>query len=492
VSASFLNPVITDDHGTDHGDPFVMSFLGEYFLYHTTADGELGISVHRSQDLVNWTPCGFALEAGGAGHWAQSDLWAPEVVYLDGVFYMYVSGARVDQRGDVLEDTHRQGLARASTPLGPFVLDDAPLVSDVWSIDGHPFQDEDGSLWLFYNVRTEQTRYRGLPGSGTVVDRLTAPDRLEGSPARVSFPSQAWEGGRSEHGYWNEGSWVLKRRGRYFQLYSGGDYRDSTYGIGVSEAPRPQGTWRKGRHNPIFRSGRRITGPGHHSIILAPDGVSYYSVYHGYDGERQGRKVNLDPLVWSGDRPIIGTRPFSGRPTEISQAYPPAPMYDPAVPFWHADMWLCGGALDIDGCHLELGERTEPCRVRVNQGRAGMRIWVDGQLRAQQPGPHDPAIETSRKIEHLALTSHLADETIRWLAPGERHVWSWGGSSEVHVSIAVKGSAHVLVGREAVDVDTGEQDRYAVFQLSSSALTEVSVEGRGTGAEVTDLTISSR
>src|SRR5438270_3477022 len=209
--ASFVNPVISDDGGRDHGDPFVLAFLDRYYLYHTTDDGRRGISVHGSRDLVNWHFGGFALEPAGADHWAQTDLWAPEVMYYEGVFYMYVSAARAGPSGRGIEETRRQGLARASSPLGPFVLDPEPLIRDAWSIDGHPFRDEDGSLWLFYNIRSQATRYRGMPGSGTVVDRLLDPAVLEGYPTPVSFPSQAWEGGSSQAGYWNEGSWVLKR-----------------------------------------------------------------------------------------------------------------------------------------------------------------------------------------------------------------------------------------------------------------------------------------
>src|SRR3978361_1077338 len=216
----FVNPVISDTEGIEHGDPFVLSFMGEYFLYHTTDDGKRGISVHRSGDLVHWTLSGFALVPEGFGHWAQTDLWAPEVMYTAGVFYMYVSAARLDQDGQTIEASRRQGLGRSSSPLGPFMLDEHPLVEDAWSIDGHPFLDEDGSLWLFYNTRTEETMFAGMPGSGTVGARLLRPDRLEGSPTPVAFPSQAWEGGLDRSSYWNEGSWVLKRRGRYYQLYS--------------------------------------------------------------------------------------------------------------------------------------------------------------------------------------------------------------------------------------------------------------------------------
>src|SRR5947209_4156984 len=102
---TFVNPVISDDRGRDHGDPFVLRFLGEYFLYHTTDEGRLGVSVHRSNDLVNWTFNGYALE-GTPGHaWAETELWAPEVLYRDGLFYMYVAGARRGPTGQIAEDS---------------------------------------------------------------------------------------------------------------------------------------------------------------------------------------------------------------------------------------------------------------------------------------------------------------------------------------------------------------------------------------------------
>ena len=40
MGSAFRNPVITDDDGVDHGDPFVVRHLGDYWLYHTTDDGD--------------------------------------------------------------------------------------------------------------------------------------------------------------------------------------------------------------------------------------------------------------------------------------------------------------------------------------------------------------------------------------------------------------------------------------------------------------------
>jgi hypothetical protein len=85
--------VVAGAPGDDHGDPFIIKFLDAFYLYHTGATaGRRGVSVHRSHDLVHWEFAGYALEAAETG-WAWSDLWAPEVVYERGVFYMYITGA---------------------------------------------------------------------------------------------------------------------------------------------------------------------------------------------------------------------------------------------------------------------------------------------------------------------------------------------------------------------------------------------------------------
>jgi GH43 family beta-xylosidase len=417
----FTNPVITDEHGEDHGDPFVLRHGGEYFLYHTTDDGDRGISVHRSPDLVHWTFAGIALEPGG---WAETDIWAPEVVHAGGELLMYVSATTLGPDGEGVEADRRQGLARARDPLGPFAWDPAPLVRDAWSIDGHPFRD-----WLFYNVRPDPAN------SGNVVDRLLAPDRLAGEPAPVVFPSQPWEADAAGERFWNEGAWVMERRGRLHQMYSGGFYREATYGIGTAWADDPRGPWTKDPANPIFASGERITGPGHHCVVLAPDGVTPYAVYHAYDGGRPGRKVHIDRLYWCGDRPAIG----DGRPTERPQPLPPGPVHDRAVPHWHAAWWTADG-----------GART-----------------------SGSGAPDAPAGAT--------LTSHLDDPGVHPLP----HAWDWGGSGPVEVALAVRGEARL--GDAQVRSEDG---RYALLRtLLPGGARTIRVAGEG---EVTDFVATAR
>jgi glycosyl hydrolase family 43 len=308
----------------------------------------------------------------------------------------------------------------------------------------------------------------------------------------VAFPSQRWEGSAAGDSYWNEGSWVLKRRGRYYQLYSGSHYRDPTYGIGLTSGRTPRGPWVKDPENPILRSGDRITGPGHHSVILGPDGVSAYAVYHGYDRGRPGRKVHIDRLHWCGDRPVIGSGAVIGRPSEDQQPVPGPPVHDEAVPYWHADFFVVGERLAIGPHRLELEPSPRPWRVRVSQGWLGLRVWVDGRLRYQERGMHAPEFSCDGQLLTRVVTSHIEDEALRWLAPEEEFAWPWGGTGPCEVTLAVRGSARVAAGGVETTL-VSPVERFALARLRvPDGAEEVIAVGLDRGAQVTDLVVTAR
>jgi GH43 family beta-xylosidase len=466
-SGALTNPVIDTGPGRDHGDPFVLRWHRHYFLYYT---GLAGIEVWTSSDLAHWTPKGVALAAPDGDHWAQVDLWAPEVLHADGWFYMYVTGTRalppavtrvpgvgVDSGDDGLR---RQGLARARDPLGPFVLDEAPLL-DVWSIDGHPFVDVDGRRWLFYNVRDTTTRYRGeVPGCGNFVDELVAPDTVRGEPAVVALPDAAWEGNRAGTWYWNEGPTVLRRRGRYVQMYSGGWYGDASYGVGFATAESPRGPWVKAGHNRVFMSGGRITGPGHHSVTVGPDGVTPYAVYHGYVDGAPGRKVHVDRLHWSTEGPRIGSGASTGVPTEGGQPVPEGPVYDRGVPYWHAELWA-------EGTRVRLGDLSVALPVGrdalIDVTQRGDLAWVllEGRRVADGVRTGDPdrvalglldGSAVDGAVTSLALTTWREGQDVRLLGPGEVLEVGWGGRLPVEACVAVHGQADVRLVSRGTDV----------------------------------------
>lgn len=483
MTAVFRNPVITDSQGIDHGDPFVMQYNGVYFLYHT---GVQAVHAYTSTDLVTWEYQGEALKPGGPDHWAQTDFWAPEVMHHNGTFYMYVAATRKKADGTGDDHMRRQGIARASSPLGPFEWDPRPLVPWDWSIDGHPYRDTDGQLWFFYNIRTGATRYKdGTTGCGNVVERMLAPDKLEGVQAPVAFPSERWEGTREGTWYWNEGPFVLKRRGRYYQMYSGGFYRDDTYGVGVATAPAPMGPWIKYPGNPILRTGTDILGPGHHCVVTGPDGVTPYVVYHGYLPGEKGRKVHIDRLYWAGDRLEIAG------PTGTEQPVPAGPVYDPAVPHWHLQAWVTGTTAVAAGVPVALSGKY-PHRLQAAKSGDTLRILLDGVLQYVGPG-EGPVLQAAGSVEGLTLTSWLEDETSYTLPEGTRRTWAWGGTGSVEVQLAVRGRVHLSAGEHRLTVESPEGQFTRVHFLAREGVDQVTVTGAGPRlAEVTDLVLTAR
>src|SRR5262249_42487929 len=101
----------------------------------------------------------------------------------------------------------------------------------------------------------------------------------------------------------------------YYLLYSGPGAMLPTYQVGYATAPTPLGPWKK--QGLLIPSVTGVPGPGHQSVVLAPDNLTPYLVYH--------RKRLAEP-GWDRDlmldRPVMG----GGRPTPRAPTMPPQPM----------------------------------------------------------------------------------------------------------------------------------------------------------------------
>jgi GH43 family beta-xylosidase len=497
MTGTFRNPVIAQPVGGDHGDPFVIKYLDAYYLYHSgETAGRRGISVHRSANLVEWEFLGYALEPAESG-WAWSDLWAPEVVYERGTFYMYLSATRRRGPGDPAthwdqgegaETARRLGLARSASPTGPFVLDAEPLI-DTWSIDGHPFRDDDGTMWLFYNVPTKGLGLPAvLPGTGTVCDRLLGPDRLEGRPVPVTLPSEEWEGVPTGDWYWNEAPYVLKRRGWYYQLYSGGAFSDDSYAAGLAWAPSLRGPWTKDARNPVLSSRGRIRGPGHLSFVFGPDVATRWAVYHGYLHGDEGRKVHIDRVFWAGDAPLIVG------PLDSEQPRPAAGVLDEQVPHRRAEVWVRGSWLGVGSVRLGLdGAPGAWHQVEVVEANGRRSIRAGGVLRASLPAEaEEPLFTSDGDLQQETITSALQDAQMHELPEGSSYVWSWGGAGPLELSIAVRGSVVLSLDGDSDEL-RGDGDRFRLHRLAHArGARTIEVLALDDGVAVTDLAVIAR
>ncbi|MDT7543451.1 MAG: hypothetical protein QOE33_3355 [Acidobacteriota bacterium] len=293
---TYLNPV----HARDFPDPYVLKFAGEYFAYCTGfwSDGRC-FGVMRSRDLIVWEELAGAL-APLPGH--HTCYWAPEVSYRDGKFLMYYSVGN--------ETLMHVRIAVAERPEGPFVDSGHRLTHEEFAIDPHVFVDADGARYLFY--ATDFLTHTHV-GTGTVVDRMIDDFTLEGRARPVTRARHDWQvydPNRKEKGglRWHtvEGPFVLKRKDRYYEMFSGGNWQNVSYGVSyaVSDRVLSDEEWEQHADGvkslPILRTiPEKVVGPGHNSAVHGPDNQQLFCVYHRWS--EQGRVLAIDRMEFVGD-----------------------------------------------------------------------------------------------------------------------------------------------------------------------------------------------
>jgi GH43 family beta-xylosidase len=318
---TYTNPL----HKGYLGDPFVLKHNGEYYAYGTVPLGDLSIPVLHSLDLMTWRPLGNALTLRED---AFEALWAPEVAYDNGTFYMYYSAGGAEGQG------HQLRVATATHPAGPF--EDGGVVltpADPFTIDAHPFRDELDGRWYLYYCRDFLDEEGGRVGTGIVVDRLLDMTRLAGERRTVVRPHADWQlyerrrnwYGRVWDWYTVEGPFVREHEGRYHCFYSGGAWREPNYGVSYVVADGPMGPFaldmNAGGPKVLRTLEGRVIGPGHASVTRAPDNVHDYIVYHAWDPEHTARLMRMDRLDCSKGSPS------SPGPTLDPQPAPPLPHF---------------------------------------------------------------------------------------------------------------------------------------------------------------------
>jgi len=251
-----------------------------------------------SRDLVHWVKHPRVLSVERVG-WAAYALWAPSVIAANGRYYLFF-GANDVHPGEV----GGIGVAVADTPAGPFRdLLGKPLIGTVENgaqpIDQMAFRDSveeggDGSLYLYYG------------GWGHLNVVRLAPDlkRL------VSFPDGTTYKEITPPGY-VEGSFVLKRGGVYYLMWSEGGWTGPDYRVAYATGPGPLGPFTK--RGTILQADKRVArGAGHHSVVQAPDGEWWIAYHRRPLSESAGdhRVLAVDRLVFEADgsvRPVVMT-----------------------------------------------------------------------------------------------------------------------------------------------------------------------------------------
>jgi hypothetical protein len=217
-------------------------------------------------------------------------------------------------------------VAISDRPEGGFVDSGRRLTTEDFAIDAHVFEDTDGARYLFY--ATDFLEHSHI-GTGTVVDRMIDFFTLEGNPkpvTRAKYDWQIYDPERREKGgvRWHtvEGAFVFKRKGVYYEMFSGGNWQNVTYGVSFAVT----GDIEKDEEWTQFSDGEKvfpilrtvpdlIVGPGHNCAVRGVNNRELYAVYHRWTDN--GRVLAIDRMDFAG-----GARIFIDGATHTPQAAP--------------------------------------------------------------------------------------------------------------------------------------------------------------------------
>jgi GH43 family beta-xylosidase len=301
--ATFTNPIVTG------ADPWVVRWEGDYVFCQSRLGG---IAINRAKRLedigkgewsVVWRP------PAGTEH--SKELWAPELHYVRGKWYVYVAaddGKNEHHRMYVLEGT-------SQNPRDPFVFKgQLKPTTDRWAIDGTVLELPGDRLYFVWS---------GWEGTENVAQNLyiaamSDPMTISGERVLISRPEFEWEKRGSGGGLptINEGPEALKNGDKVFIIYSASGSWGDDYCLGqltwTGGDPLDPASWVK-RPEPVFSRTKDVFGPGHCSFTKSPDGKEDWIVYHAakHRGAGWDRDVRIQKFTWKPDgSPDLG-RPVS-------------------------------------------------------------------------------------------------------------------------------------------------------------------------------------
>lgn len=305
-----------------YADPEIRRFGGRYWIYPTTSEApadapppaltaaqramrakpdiraafltQTYLDAFSSPDLVHWTKHRRILDTRGV-RWAAYAIWAPSAIAANGRYYLFF-GANDVHEGE----TGGIGVAVADKPAGPFRdLIGKPLIGNIHNgaqpIDQFAYRDDDGQLYLYYGGWGHLNVVRLAP------DLKSLQPFSDGTTYREITPP----------GY-VEGSFVVKRNGIYYLMWSEGGWTGPDYRVAYATGPSALGPFTK-RGVILAQDERVARGAGHHSVINEPGTDRWWIVYHRRPlAETKGdhRVLAIDRLEFATDgsiKPVVMT-----------------------------------------------------------------------------------------------------------------------------------------------------------------------------------------
>ncbi len=314
-SASYKNPL-----NVAFGDPFILKASdGKYYMY-GTSENEKGFRACVSDDLTRWTELGRVYEGALPESWTQKNFWAPEVYEIKGKYYMLFSADwKVNPNNE--GENFRIGVAVSDSPRGPFKdLMNRPIFDPGYPIIDANLYFENDRVYLYYSrccyknpVASEVADWAKEQGWFSEIEEswvygveiksdfsgiIGEPKLLLRPPVKMDDKQAEWES-RSVTSHevnrrWTEGSFIFKKNGIYYMMYSANYFGGKNYAVGYATSDNPLGPFKKANNNPVLQKntdkGGDVTGTGHNMVFTHANGTMY-CVYHGRTAKTGDKRV---------------------------------------------------------------------------------------------------------------------------------------------------------------------------------------------------------
>jgi GH43 family beta-xylosidase len=311
VDTTFVNPVY------DGADPWVIKKDGFYYNCYSSANS---LVVSKSKYLTKqgtakrvWFP--------PVSGWNRTHLWAPELHYLNGKWYIYYAAGQdgppfIHQKAGVLESKTDDAQSEY-VDKGMLVTSNTPDKPEtaVWAIDFTPLELNGKLFGIWSGWEAPQTTDQ--TSQHLYIAPMSNPYTISGSRVKISSPVEAWETGGPLN--LNEGPQILKNGDKVFIIYSCRESWLQEYRLGqlrlksATSDPLDPASWEKS--GPVFQGTSQVLGTGHASFTTSPDGTENWIVYHSKKSATPGweRDVRLQKFSFNADgSPNFGTPQAAG------------------------------------------------------------------------------------------------------------------------------------------------------------------------------------
>lgn len=204
----------------------------------------------------------------------SENVWAPELHYLDGKWYVYFAAGEKDDiwqiRPYVLECQGQDPIADKWIERGMLQAADEDAFSfKAFSLDATVFENK-GERYCIWAEKVSV----GRQISNLYIARMQSPLKMETAQVLLTTPDYDWE----RYGFWvNEGPAVIHHDGKLFLTYSASE-TGVNYCVGMltvdedADLLDPR-SWKKERY-PVLKTDESlgIYGPGHNSFTVDEQG----------------------------------------------------------------------------------------------------------------------------------------------------------------------------------------------------------------------------